>query len=198
MLNRPGGNVTGASVQGNELDAKRLQLLHELVPKAAIIGVLVDPKSSVVQPVLTDMNAAADVNGQRLVILNAGTEAELELVFASLQSQHIDALLVTTNPIYEGRRQQLVALAERYSVPVLYPWREYSVVGGLISLSASFTDTYRQVGNYVGRILKGAKPSDLPVVLPTKFELVINLRTAKALGLSVPSTLLVSADEVIE
>jgi putative ABC transport system substrate-binding protein len=197
-LNRPGGNVTGASVQGNELDAKRLQLLHEFVPKAPIIGVLVDPKNSVVKPVLADMNAAADVNGQRLVILNASTEAELELVFASLQSQHIDALLVTTNPIYEGRRQQLVALAERYSVPVLYPWREYSVVGGLISLSASFTDTYRQVGSYVGRILKGAKPSDLPVVLPTKFELVINLRTAKALGLSVPNTLLVSADEVIE
>jgi putative ABC transport system substrate-binding protein len=119
-------------------------------------------------------------------------------VFASLQSRHIDALLVTTNPSYEGRRQQLVALAERYSVPVLYPWREYSVAGGLISFSASFTDTYRQVGSYVGRILKGAKPSDLPVVLPTKFELVINLRTAKALGLSVPNTLLVSADEVIE
>ena len=197
-LNRPGGNVTGASVEGNELDAKRLQLLHEFVPKAAIIGVLVDPKNSAVQPVLANMNAAADVNGQQLVILNASTEAELKLVFASLQSQHIDALLVTTNPIYEGRRQQLVALAERYSVPVLYPWREYSVVGGLISFSASFTDTYRQAGSYVGRILKGTKPSDLPVVLPTKFELVINLRTAKALGLSVPNTLLVSADEVIE
>ena len=196
-LNRPGGNVTGATVVGNELDAKRLQLLHEFVPKAATIGVLVDPKNSV-QPVLADMNAAADVNGQRLVILNAGTEAELELVFASLQSQHIDALLVTTNPSYEGRRQQLVALAERYSVPVLCPWREYSVVGGLISFSASFTDTYRQVGSHVGRILNGAKPSELPVVLPTKFELVINLRTAKALGLNVPNTLLVSADEVIE
>ena len=197
-LNRPGGNVTGASVEGNELDAKRLQLLHEFLPKAATIGVLIDPKNSAVQPVLADMNAAADVNGQRLVIREASTEAKLESVFASLQSQHIDALLVTTNPSYEGRRQQLVALAERYSVPVLYPWREYSVAGGLISFSASFTDTYRQVGSYVGRILKGAKPSDLPVVLPTKFELVINLRTAKALGLSVPNTLLVSADEVIE
>jgi putative tryptophan/tyrosine transport system substrate-binding protein len=197
-LNRPGGNVTGASVAGSELDAKRLQLLHEFVPKAAIIGVLIDPNNSAIQPILADMDAAADVNGQRLVILNASTEAELKLVFASLQSQHIDALLVTTNPIYEGRRQQLVALAERYSVPVLYPWREYSVVGGLISFGASFTDTYRQVGSYVGQILKGAKPSDLPVVLPTKFELVINLRTAQALGLSVPTTLLVSADEVIE
>jgi putative tryptophan/tyrosine transport system substrate-binding protein len=144
------------------------------------------------------MKTAADVNGQRLVTLDAGTEAELESVFASLQSQHVDALLVTTNPSYEGRRQQIVALAERYSVPVLYPWREYSVVGGLISFGASFSDTYRQVGSYVGRILKGAKPSDLPVVLPTKFELVINLRAAKALGLSIPNTLLVSADEVIE
>jgi putative tryptophan/tyrosine transport system substrate-binding protein len=138
------------------------------------------------------------VNGQRLVFLVADAETELDSVFASLQSQHIDALLVTTSPSYEGRRQQLVALAERYSVPVLYPWREYSVVGGLISFSASFTDVYRQVGSYVGRILKGAKPSDLPVVLPNKFELVINLRTAIALGLSVPNTLLVSADEIIE
>jgi ABC-type uncharacterized transport system substrate-binding protein len=197
-LNRPGGNVTGATAVSNELDAKRLQLLHELVPKAATIGVLIDPKNSVVQPVLADMKTAADVNGQRLVTLDAGTEAELESVFASLQSQHVDALLVTTNPSYEGRRQQIVALAERYSVPVLYPWREYSVVGGLISFSASFSDVYRQVGSYVGRILKGAKPSDLPVVLPTKFELVINLRAAKALGLSIPNTLLVSADEVIE
>jgi len=197
-LNRPGGNVTGATAVGNELDAKRLQLLHELVPKAATIGVLIDPKNSVVQPVLADMKTAADVNGQRLVTLDAGTEAELESVFASLQSQHVDALLLTTNPSYEGRRQQIVALAERYAVPVLYPWREYSVVGGLISFGASFSDVYRQVGSYVGRILKGAKPSDLPVVLPTRFELVINLRAAKALGLSIPNTLLVSADEVIE
>jgi putative tryptophan/tyrosine transport system substrate-binding protein len=197
-LNRPGGNITGASMVSNELEAKRLQLLHEFVPKAATIGVLIDPKNSVVQPVLTDMNAAAEVNGQQLAILNADAETELDSVFASLQSQHIDALLVTISPSYEGRRQQLVALAERYSVPVLYPWREYSVVGGLISFSASFTDVYRQVGSYVGRILKGAKPSDLPVVLPSKFELVINLRTARALGLSVPNTLLVSADEIIE
>ena len=125
-------------------------------------------------------------------------EAELKLVFASLQSQHIEALLVTTNPIYEGRRQQLVALAERYSVPVLYPWREYSVVGGLISFGASFSDVYRQVGSYVGRILKGAKPSDLPVVLPTRFELVINRGTAKALRIAVPRPLQIRADAIID
>ena len=190
--------VAAAAGDLDQLDAKRLQLLHEFVPKATTIGVLIDPNNSAIQPNLADMDAAANVNGQRLVILNVSTEAELKLVFASLQSQHIDALLVTTNPIYEGRRQQLVALAERYSVPVLYPWREYSVVGGLISYSASFTDTYRQVGSYVGRILNGEKPGDLPVQRSSKVELIINMKTARSLGITFPLTLLGRADEVIE
>jgi putative ABC transport system substrate-binding protein len=197
-LNRPGGNVTGVSLVGYELDAKRLQLLHELVPKATTIGVLVNAKSPSVQPALAEMYAAADVNGQRLVVLNAGTEAELEATFASLQSQHIGALLVTTNPFYEGLRQQIVALAGRYSVPVLYPWREYSIVGGLISYGTSFTESYRQAGSYVGKILSGEKPTDLPVVQATKFELLVNLKTAKTLGVDVPAAILLRDDEVIE
>jgi putative tryptophan/tyrosine transport system substrate-binding protein len=197
-LNRPGGNVTGVSLVGYELDAKRLQLLHELVPKATTIGVLANVKNPSVQPALAAMKAAADVNKQRLVMLDAGTEAELESTFASLQSQRIDALLITTNPFYEGRRDQLVALAKRYSVPVLYPWREYSVVGGLISYGTSFTESYRQAGLYVGRILNGEKPADLPVVQATKFEFVLNLKTAKTLGIDVPTAIVLRADEVIE
>jgi ABC-type uncharacterized transport system substrate-binding protein len=126
------------------------------------------------------------------------TDADLEATFASLQSRGVDALLVTTNPFYEGRRDQIVALAKRYSVPVLYPWREYSAAGGLISYGTSFTESYRQAGLYVGRILKGEKPADLPVVQATKFELLVNVRTAKALGLTVPPSILIAADEVIE
>jgi putative tryptophan/tyrosine transport system substrate-binding protein len=197
-LNRPGSNITGVTLIGYELDAKRLQLLHELVPKATTIGVVVNTKNPSVPPALPDMKAAADLNGQRLAILDAGTEDELESMFASLKSHRIDALLITTNPFYEGRRQRLVALAERYSVPVLYPWREYSVLGGLISYGASFTDSYRHAGLYVGRILHGEKPADLPVVEPTKFEFLINLKTAKTLGIDVPTSVLLRADEVIE
>jgi len=196
-LNRPGGNVTGVSLLGMALDAKRLQLLHELVPRASTIGIIGNPKSPALSA-LPEMKAAADANGQRLVILEAQTDADLEATFASLQSRGIDALLVTTNPFYEGRRDQIVALAKRYSVPVLYPWREYSVAGGLISYGTSFTESYRQAGLYVGRILKGEKPADLPVVQATKFELLINVRTAKALGLTVPPSILIAADEVIE
>jgi putative ABC transport system substrate-binding protein len=197
-LNRPGGNATGVSLVGYELDSKRLQLLHELVPKAMIIGVLANEKSPSVQPALAAMNAAAHVNAQRLVILDVGTDVELDSTFASIQSQRIDAVLVTTNPFYEGRRQHIVALAERNAVPVLYPWREYVGVGGLISYGTSFTESYRQAGLYVGRILSGEKPADLPVVQATKFELLINMKTAKTLGLDVPTGLLLRADEVIE
>jgi putative ABC transport system substrate-binding protein len=144
------------------------------------------------------MKAAADLIGQRLVILNAGTDAELDTALASLQPQGIGALLITTNPFFEGRRERLVALAERYRVPVLYPWREYVTIGGLISYGTSFTESYRQAGLYVGRILKGESPANLPVVQATKFELLVNLKTAKTLGLTVPNTLLAGADEVIE
>ena len=196
-LNRPGGNVTGVSLLGMALDAKRLQLLHDIVPRAKNVGVLANPKS----PALTDlpsMQAAAATNGQRLVVLEAGTEADLETTFASLQSRGVDALLITTNPFYEGRREQIVALAKRYSVPVVYPWREYVAVGGLISYGTSFTESYRQAGLYVGRILKGEKAADLPVVQASKFELLINAKTAKDLGLNVSPSTLIAADEVIE
>ncbi len=144
------------------------------------------------------MKAAADANGQRLVILDARTEVDIDTTFASLRSKGVDALLVTTNPFYEGRRDDIVALAKRHFVPVLYPWREYSVAGGLISYGTSFTEFYRQAGLYVGRILKGEKPADLPVVQATKFELLVNIKTAKSLGLTVPPSILVAADEVIE
>jgi putative ABC transport system substrate-binding protein len=196
-LNRPGGNVTGVSLLGMALDAKRLQLLRDLVPRAKTVGVLANSKS----PALTDlptMQVAADTNGQRLVVLEAGTDADLETTFASLQSRGVDALLVTTNPFYEGRRNQIVSLAKRYSVPVVYPWREYAAVGGLMSYGTSFTESYRQAGLYVGRILKGEKPADLPVVQASKFELLINTKTAKELGLTVSPSTLIAADEVIE
>jgi putative ABC transport system substrate-binding protein len=145
-LNRPGGNTTGVSLLGYELDAKRLQLLHELLPKAKTIGVLANVKSPSVQRALPGMNTAADSLGQRLVLFDVGTEAELQSAFASLQSQHIDALLVTTNPYFEGRREQIVALAENSAIPVLYPWREYAAIGGLISYGTSFEESYRQAG----------------------------------------------------
>ncbi len=196
-LNRPGGNVTGVSLLGMALDAKRLQLLHELVPRATTIGVLANPKSPALAD-LPNMKAAAESNNQQLVVLEAGTDADLEATFAALQSRGVDALLITTNPFYEGRRNQIVMLAKRHSVPVLYPWREYVTGGGLISYGTNFTESYRQAGLYVGRILKGEKPADLPVVQATKFELVVNTKTAKDLGLTVARSILVGADEVIE
>jgi len=197
-LNRPGGNVTGVSLLGYELDAKRLQLLRELLPKASIIGVLMNADNPAMTATLPEMKKAADANGQRLVVLNARTEADIDATFASLRSKGVDALLVTTNPFYEGRRDHIVTLAKSHSVPVLYPWREYATGGGLISYGTSFTESYRQAGLYVGRILKGEKPADLPIVQATKFELLVNVKTAKALGLTVPPALLIAADEVIE
>jgi putative ABC transport system substrate-binding protein len=197
-LNRPGGNVTGVSLLGYELDSKRLQLLRELLPQRSTIGVLMDANNPVITATLSQMKTAADANGQRLVVLDARTEVDIDATFASLRSKGVDALLVTTNPFYEGRRDDIVALAKRHSVPALYPWREYSVAGGLISYGTSFTESYRQAGLYVGRILKGEKPADLPVVQATKFELLVNIKTAKSLGLTVPPSILVSADEVIE
>jgi putative ABC transport system substrate-binding protein len=197
-LNRPGGNVTGVSLLGYELDSKRLQLLRELLPRASTIGVLANANNPAITATLPQMKVAAEANGQRLVVLNAQTEVDIDAAFASLRSKGVDALLVTTNPFYEGRRDEIVALATRYSVPTLYPWREYSVAGGLISYGTSFTESYRQAGVYVGRILKGEKPADLPVVQATKFELLVNIKTAKSLGLTVPPSVLVAADEVIE
>jgi putative ABC transport system substrate-binding protein len=197
-LNRPEANVTGVALISYELDAKRLQLLHELIPKRATIGILVNTKNPSFERILVEMKAAAQVNGQWLMILDASTEAEIESAFASVQPQHIDAVLVTTNPFYEGRRKQLVEIAERYSVPVVYPWREYSTVGGLISYGPKFTESYRQAGLYVGRILNGEKPSELPVVQATEIELLVNLKTAKRLSIEVPTSILLRANDVIE
>ena len=197
-LNRPGGNVTGVGLLGYELDSKRLQLLHELLPQASTIGVLVNANNPAMTATFPSMNVAAQANGQKLVILDARTETDIDGAFGSLRSRGVDALLVTTNPFYEGLRDHIVALAKNYSVPVCYPWREYSVAGGLISYGTSFTESYRQAGLYVGRILKGERPADLPVVQATKFEMLINVKAAKSLGLTVPPSILVGADEVID
>lgn len=197
-LNRPGGNVTGVSLLSYELDAKRLQLLREFLPQSSTIGLMVNADNPVITATIPNMSAAAEANHQKLVVLDARTEAEIDATFASLRSRGIDALLVATNPFYEGLRDHIVALAKNHSVPVLYPWREYAAAGGLISYGTSFTESYRQAGYYVGRILNGEKPADLPVVQATKFELLVNAKTAKALGLTVPPSILIGADEVIE
>jgi putative ABC transport system substrate-binding protein len=197
-LNRPGGNATGVSMLSYELDSKRLQLLHELLPEASTIGLMVNADNPTIAATIPIMSASAEANHQKLVVLDARTEAEIDATFTSLRAKGVEALLVATNPFYEGLRDHIVALAKSHSVPVLYPWREYPVAGGLISYGPSFTESYRQAGYYVGRILNGEKPADLPVVQAAKFELLVNVRTAKSLGLTVPPSILVAADEVIE
>jgi len=197
-LSRPGANVTGMSLVTRELNAKRLELLSELVPRAQTITLLVNPTSSNAEQVIGDVEEAARVKGVRLNILKAAAENEFETVFASLVEPQAGALLVGSDPFFNSRRDELVALTARYAIPAMYEWREYVAAGGLISYGASLVVTYRQAATYVGRILAGAKPADLPVQQPTKFELVINLKTAKALGLSVPPSILARADEVIE
>jgi putative ABC transport system substrate-binding protein len=197
-LNRPGGNVTGVAALTAEMDAKRLELLHEMVPKTAKIGALVNPNRPDSDAQVRDAQTAAQTIGQQLVVLRAGTERDLDNVFSTLVEQRVGALLVAADPFFANRRAQVITLSERHAIPAIYQFREFSVAGGLMSYGANLPDSYRQAGIYTGRILKGEKPADLPVVLPTKFELVINLRTAKALGLEVPPTLLARADEVIE
>lgn len=197
-LNRPGGNVTGVSLLNYEIDAKRLQLLRELLPQASTVGILVDANNAAIVATLPNLTAAAAANGQKLIALDARTKEEIDSVFASLRAKGVDALLVATNPFYEGLSDHIVALANSSSVPVLYPWREYTIAGGLISYGTSFTESYRQAGSYVGRILKGEKPADLPVVQSTRFELLVNIKTAKSLGLTLPPSILIAADEIIE
>src|SRR5215207_2936667 len=198
-LARPGGNVTGVSWLGGELMSKRLELTSELVPRARAIALLVNPNSpQQTEGVVRDMQEAARAKGVQLSILNAGSESEIDAAFASLVQGHTGALVVTAEPFINSRRQQIVALAARHAVPAIYGIREYVTAGGLISYGASLAAAYRQAGIYTGRILKGAKPADLPVQQSTIFELVVNLHTAKALGLTIPPSILSRADAVIE
>jgi putative tryptophan/tyrosine transport system substrate-binding protein len=194
-LNRPGGNVTGVSFTTSPLNRKRLELLHELVPKPALIAVLWDSNSEALS---RDIEAAARALGRQILIVKAGTENEINAAFATFVQAGAGALFVGNGGFYVSRRRQLVALASRHALPASYQGREFIETGGLMSYGASDTDAYRRGGLYVGRILRGEKPGDLPVELPTRYELVFNLATAKALGLTVPPTMLTLADEVIE
>ena len=197
-LNRPGGNVTGVSFLFADLGAKRLGLLRELLPHASVVGLLVNPKYPSALPEVRDVQASAQTLGVRVRILDATAEIDFEPVFAAVAAQNLDALLVGADPFFQSRRDQLVGLAARHSLPTLYYVRDFVAAGGLMSYGPDPADGYRLAGIYTGRILKGEKPADLPVLQPTKFELAFNLKAAKALGLAIPPTLLARADEVIE
>jgi putative ABC transport system substrate-binding protein len=197
-LNRPSGNVTGVSLLFNIVVAKQFELLREAVPGATSIGFLVNPANSNAKPDASDAQVAAQALGQKLIIVQARTESEFQAAFETLAEQRIGALLLMADVFFHGQLDQLAALALRHRLPMLSSWREGTAAGGLMSYGANSADGYRQQGLYVGRILKGEKPVDLPVVLPTKFQFVLNLRTAKALGLMVPLSVQVAADEVIE
>jgi len=197
-LARPGGNLTGVSLLVDQLASKRLEVLSELVPQARVIALLVNPTSPSAERIIREGQEAARAKGERVTILEAGSASEIEAAFASFPSLHLDALVVSADPFLSSQREQLVALAARHAVPTIYAWREFAASGGLMSYGPSLPAAYQMVGVYAGKILKGAKPADLPVQQPTKFELVINLKTAKTLGLKVPQSLLARADEVIE
>jgi len=196
-LARPGGNLTGFSIIAAELMPKQLELLSELLPQAGMIALLVNPNNPGTERQAREVQEAARAKGLQLLILKAGTESEIDAAFAALVQLRAAALLVGADPFFYSRREQLVALAERHAVPAIYGWRDWAAAGGLISYGMSFAANYREVAVYVGKILNGAKPADLPVQQPTKFELVVNLKTAKALGLTIPHSILGRADEVI-
>ena len=197
-LNRPGGNVTGVTFIGTTLTTKKLELLQEVVPGITDIGLLVNPAGTLADVQIKDMKEAVEGLSRRLRVANVSSESEIDAAFAALSQSKVGALVIGTDPIFALYRGQIIALAARYKVPAIYNIREYCEVGGLMSYGASLTDTWRQAAIYVSRVLKGEKPANLPVLQPTKFELVINLKTARALGLTVPLTLLGRADEVIE
>jgi putative ABC transport system substrate-binding protein len=197
-LNRPDSNLTGVYFLIAALAAKRLELLRELVPNATVIGLLVNPTNQASEPQIRDAQAAALALRLRLLVLNASSEGDLQAAFSRFAEQRVDGIIVGSDPFFLSRRDQLVALAAHRAIPAIHYLREFAVAGGLISYGASLIDAFRLVGIYAGRILKGGKPADLPVQQAVKFELVVNLKTAKALGLAVPDKLLVAADEVIE
>jgi putative ABC transport system substrate-binding protein len=197
-LNRPGGNITGVTMLGVELEAKRLELLHELVPTAALIAMLVNPNNAQAQTQSREVEAAARAIHHQVLILGAGTEREVESAFAAAAQANAGALLVGADTFFTSVPALFVALTARHAMPAIYPWRGHVDAGGLMSYGASLLDGYRQAGIYAGRVLKGEKPADLPVVQSSRFELVINLKTAKVLGLEVPLSMLMRVDEVIE
>jgi putative ABC transport system substrate-binding protein len=197
-FNRPGGNITGVNTMSPALEAKRLGLLQELVPRAAIVAVLLNATNPDVGSQRRDINAAATRPGQELRFFYASNESDLDMAFGALVQHQADALLVGNDVFFTNRREQIVALAERHAVPTIYAFRQFAESGGLMSYSTNLIEVYRQIGRYVGRVLDGDKPADLPVVQPTKFDLVINLKAANALGLQIPDKLLALADEVIE
>jgi len=197
-LNQPGGNVTGTTFLINALEGKRLGLLHELLPQASVIGVLINPKNASAATVRADLNEAARGLGIALRMAQASSEGEFDAAFAGFDQDGVRALLVAADSTFSGNAKSLTTLAERHKLPAIYFVREFAAVGGLMSYGTSFDDAYRQAGGYVGRILKGEKPADLPIVQSAKFEFVINLKTAKALGITYPPGLLAIADEVIE
>jgi putative tryptophan/tyrosine transport system substrate-binding protein len=196
-LNRPGGNLTGATLFSSEMESKRLSLLHEAVPAAKTIAVLFNPTNQYAEQ-MGDVRETAHRIGVELTIFDASSESEFTGAFATMSEQKAGALLVGADPFFNSRRAQLIELAAQYRIPAIYQWREFALEGGLMSYGTVLADAYRQAGNYAGRILKGEKPDDLPVVQPTKYQLVINLKTAKALGLEISPTLSARADDVIE
>jgi putative tryptophan/tyrosine transport system substrate-binding protein len=197
-LNRPGGNVTGVAFLGVELEAKRLELLRELLPNSALIGMLVNPTNVQALSQSLAVEGAARALHQQVIILSASTEAELETVFATLVRERVSALLIGADAFFTSQPVLLAALAERHRIPAIYGWRSHVEAGGLLSYGASLLDSYWQQGSYAGRVLKGEKPADLPVQQTVKFEMVLNLKTARALGISVPQSILLRADEIIE
>jgi putative ABC transport system substrate-binding protein len=197
-LSRPDGNLTGVAVLTNTLAPKQLELLHEVVPTATLVAFLVNPKNPIAETDTRDLQSAASTTRQQILVLHASNESDLDNAFTALVQQHAGALIVQSDPFFNSRPDKIVALAARHAIPAIYQWRDFPVAGGLMSYGTVLADAYRQVGIYAGKILKGAKPTDLPVQQSVKVALIINLKTARTLGLTFPLTLLGRADEVIE